>query len=94
MSPMWDDDDKDCAPDVRTFRTGTATARKQHKCTGCDSGYIAPGDRYSFFVGLLEGEFIVDRMCLPGAKTPCCDHTVYSSSKPAPPVYGPDEMPF
>jgi hypothetical protein len=91
---MWDDDDKDCAPDIRTFRTGTATARKHHKCVGCPSGGIAPGDRYSFHVGIIEGEFIVDRWCLPAGASPGCDKSPRIAAPTPAPVFGPDEMPF
>lgn len=88
-------DDDDSAPYVVAFRTGTATARKHHKCAGCPNGHVAPGDRYSFFIGTVDGEFMIDRMCLPGAKTPDCDDGFSRPSKPAPePVYGPEEMPF
>jgi hypothetical protein len=59
------DDDGDDAADVRTLRTGQATARKDHACVYCQDP-IRAGDRYALHVYTLDGEFRIDRAHLRG----------------------------
>lgn len=54
----WDDDGSWCA-----LAYGTRTARKTHRCDeGCA---INPGDRYHYWTGIYDGDFMSGKACAP-----------------------------
>jgi len=44
------------------FRSGERRARVAHRCTECNRD-IDPGERYHFWVGTADGDFVEQKMC-------------------------------
>jgi hypothetical protein len=63
---LCQDGPEDEAPPFRVLEhRRRLTARKHHNCSGCDGGWIEPGEHYDRLVGLNdEGRFEINRYCM------------------------------
>lgn len=48
----------------RVLEDRQLTARRVHECSGCDGGWINPGETYRRIVGLDDSRFEIRRYCM------------------------------